>query len=726
MSYVSDNFNAANGSLSANWAAVTGWSDISGGSTTGGIQLLNKAFAPSSSPGNAAYAAWGTGWSISSFGNNQWAQASIAAIAAFTSVVAITACSASGGVSTYTYTLTSGAALVVNQELYITGMQHSGNNSPTGGFQVTGLGSGTFTVANASPGANESGSSGTGNSPSDSICGIAVRCSAGGNAYVIQVGTNSSTAGNNGGASSDHRVYCVEIWKVVNGTATYLAGYNEGTLTTIPDAVGSVYTLTAVGSVLSVYKNGLQLIRLTDSSLTSGAPGIGTWSVSGAGEWANPTVYTTGNSGTQWTNFQGGDYSSANVPYFDDFIGTDTTDLHTYSSSWVENSGTFAIHNTTENYGVYGTTFVGSNALASWQGATFNNDQWAQTTIYTLATGNSVGPAVRVSASGNTGYFYRGSGATARVLYRINAGSYTLLGTGTTHTNAVGDVLKLVVIGSTLYCYVNGVLDTFGAITDGTPLTSGYPGIQGVTGCTSACFQCGNAGISGNVGVASAAVALTGAGSANVTADTNGNYSFPSLADGTYTVTPTKSGYTFTPSSMSVVLVGGTLYPSGENSLGVSSGGSGIGTVLTSGAATPTTVTNTNGVAQLITTPTVTSKLGQPTAIVFCDPNGNEYAITGSTAGAELEGPTPVVLCTTQGKAIAPTYTLTSNGNSIVVTATLTGTKRGQPVPVCISDPNGFAYITTGFASVGNYVANPTPICLTDQNGNVLTLTIGN
>lgn len=154
--------------------------------------------------------------------------------------------------------------------------------------------------------------------------------------------------------------------------------------------------------------------------------------------------------------------------------------------------------------------------------------------------------------------------------------------------------------------------------------------------------------------------------------------------------------------------------------------GGGIGTVLTSGAAIPATVTNTNGVSQLITTPTVTSKLGQPTAIVFCDPNGNEYAITGSTAGAELEGPTPVVLCTTQGKAIAPTYTLTSNGHSIVVTATLTGTKRGQPVPVCISDPNGFAYITTGFASVGNYVANPTPICLTDQNGNVLTLTIGN
>ena len=575
MSFVADNFNRPNGSLGLNWGAVVPFSDA-GDVSNAGIQLVNSAFAAASSPGDAAYAAWGTGWGVSSFGNNQWAQGTVAAIASFTSVINITACVPVGGTSTYTYTLSSGSALVIHQQLYITGMQNSGNNSPTGGFQITGLGVGTFTVANASPGLSEVGSNGTGTSPSDSICGIAVRCSAGGNAYLVQIGTNSSVAGNNGGMPSDNREYCVELWKVVSGTATYLTGYLEGTLQASFDSAGVVYTLSAVGNQLTVYRNGLEIIKQTDSSLASGAPGIGVWSVSGAGEWANPTVYSAGNSGTQWTNFQGGDYSAGNVPYFDDFIGVDTTDLHTYNANWVENSGTFEIRNTTGSYGVQGATFVGSNALASWQGAVLSNDQWAQVTIFSLSTGQSVGPAVRCAASGNTGYFYRGSGASARVLYRINGGTFSLLATGTTHVNAVGDVLRLVVIGSTLYCYVNGVLDTFGAITDATPLTSGHAGVQGVSGCISACFQCGNAGISGNVGIAGATVALTGTSSGSTTADANGNYSFPSLVSGSYAVTPSASGKVFTPSSLAVTLAIGTLFPAGENSNGsaASSGGS--------------------------------------------------------------------------------------------------------------------------------------------------------
>lgn len=55
--------------------------------------------------------------------------------------------------------------------------------------------------------------------------------------------------------------------------------------------------------------------------------------------------------------------------------------------------------------------------------------------------------------------------------------------------------------------------------------------------------------ISGNAGTANAAVALTGASSQNVTADASGNYSFNGLQNGSYTVTPTLSGFTFTPTS---------------------------------------------------------------------------------------------------------------------------------------------------------------------------------
>ena len=127
----------------------------------GGIEIVAHAFAPISTGGSGAFSI-ATG---PSFGDDQYARATISAIAVYTSVVAITACVSAAGTSVYTYTLTSGAALQDNQQLYITGMQHSGND---GNFQITALGAGTFSVLNASPGANETGSSGTGNSPSDS------------------------------------------------------------------------------------------------------------------------------------------------------------------------------------------------------------------------------------------------------------------------------------------------------------------------------------------------------------------------------------------------------------------------------------------------------------------------------------------------------------------------------------------------------------------------------
>ena len=52
--------------------------------------------------------------------------------------------------------------------------------------------------------------------------------------------------------------------------------------------------------------------------------------------------------------------------------------------------------------------------------------------------------------------------------------------------------------------------------------------------------------ISGSAGVAGATVAWTGTASGSTTADGSGNYTIPSLADGSYTVTASKTGYTFT------------------------------------------------------------------------------------------------------------------------------------------------------------------------------------
>src|SRR5207302_884342 len=49
-------------------------------------------------------------------------------------------------------------------------------------------------------------------------------------------------------------------------------------------------------------------------------------------------------------------------------------------------------------------------------------------------------------------------------------------------------------------------------------------------------------------------VTLSGTSSGTATTDTSGNYSFSGLANGTYTLTPAKSGFTFTPVNKSVTV----------------------------------------------------------------------------------------------------------------------------------------------------------------------------
>jgi hypothetical protein len=63
---------------------------------------------------------------------------------------------------------------------------------------------------------------------------------------------------------------------------------------------------------------------------------------------------------------------------------------------------------------------------------------------------------------------------------------------------------------------------------------------------------------------------LGGAASATVTADGSGNFSFTGLANGNYTVTPSRSGYTFSPASQSVTVNGANV--TSVNFTGTSSG----------------------------------------------------------------------------------------------------------------------------------------------------------
>lgn len=66
-------------------------------------------------------------------------------------------------------------------------------------------------------------------------------------------------------------------------------------------------------------------------------------------------------------------------------------------------------------------------------------------------------------------------------------------------------------------------------------------------------------GISGAVSGSAATLTLSGDATGSTTTDANGNYVFSGLANGSYTVTPSQSGYTFSPPSASVTLNGASI-----------------------------------------------------------------------------------------------------------------------------------------------------------------------
>jgi hypothetical protein len=130
-----------------------------------------------------------------------------------------------------------------------------------------------------------------------------------------------------------------------------------------------------------------------------------------------------------------------------------------------------------------------------------------------------------------------------------------------------GDVFTLACIGSTLYILQNGTILT--QVVD-TTWTSGsvgfdiFPSTNPSTDLRLSTFVAGSAAlggstISGNAGVAGATVAWAGTSSGSTTADGSGNYTTSGLANGSYTITPSLTGYTFSPTSQNETVSGSNI-----------------------------------------------------------------------------------------------------------------------------------------------------------------------
>jgi len=129
---------------------------------------------------------------------------------------------------------------------------------------------------------------------------------------------------------------------------------------------------------------------------------------------------------------------------------------------------------------------------AYWSGDSFDNDQYAQVTPYSLNNGG-VGPAVRITTSGSTVnlYFLENRSPTVQRVNKIVNGSLTQLGSDITPSSNVttSTVTKLSVSSTTLTVTNDGTDQT--TRTDST-FSSGAAGVYNGTGQDTDNFEAGN------------------------------------------------------------------------------------------------------------------------------------------------------------------------------------------------------------------------------------------
>ena len=212
--------------------------------------------------------------------------------------------------------------------------------------------------------------------------------------------------------------------------------------------------------------------------------------------------------------------------------------------------------------------------------------------------------------------------------------------------------------------------------------------------------------ISPTAGGAGATVTLSGTSSATTAADANGNYSFTGLVNGPYTVTPSKTGYTFTPPNQSVTVNGANLttvnftaQATGSFSISgtISPLSSGVGvTVTLSGTSSATTTTNGSG------TYTFSGLVNGPYTVT---PSFAGLTFSPSSLPETVNGANITANFTVATYSLSGTITPASLGNG--ATVALSGTSTATTT----ANASG-VYTFSGLAN-GSYTVTPSKTGLT-------------
>jgi len=186
---------------------------------------------------------------------------------------------------------------------------------------------------------------------------------------------------------------------------------------------------------------------------------------------------------------------------------------------------------------------------------------------------------------------------------------------------------------------------------------------------------------SSGTGMSGVTVSLSGASTATATTDSSGNYSFPGLANGSYTITPSMTGYTLTPASSSQTVNGANI------------------TAVNFTAVTTTTVHNQVSGTAAAGTPLANF------AITIIDSAGHTSNATTGTDGKfvlDTTGFTPPFLLQVTTGTGTKLYSVSADSNS---TATINVTPLTDMIIRAWYNVQGIT-IDTAFANLGT---NPAP-----------------
>jgi hypothetical protein len=384
-----------------------------------------------------------------------------------------------------------------------------------------------------------------------------------------------------------------EIWRAF--ATTPLVGVTV--TATLSQSVASSITVMSFSGVSTTGTNGAGAIgAIGGASAKSGAPsaslvtmGVGSWVLGVGNDFDNATARTLAAGQTlvhQYLSTTGDTYWVQRLSTAVATAGATVTIADTaptndrYNLSIVEVLATAGVAPTWTLSGSVTPASLGSGATVALSGAssaTTTADVNGNYSFTGLANGSyTVTPTKSGVSFGPSNQPVTINGANqSGVNFTAQTVTYSISGTITPATSGTGATVTLSGAGSATTTADGSGNYVFSGLANGsytvTPTKTGYsftPPSQNVivnnagqsginfTAQSTASSYTISGNISPSAGGSGATVALSGTATGTTSGDANGNFSFAQLSNGTYTVTPSKNGYIFAPSSQTVSVSG--------------------------------------------------------------------------------------------------------------------------------------------------------------------------